>query len=271
MNNLQIFNNKDFGEVRTIIKENGIWFVGKDIAKCLGYKDTKDAVRQHIDNEDKTIIQKGQITTLEIPNRGLTIINESGLYSLVLSSKLPSAKKFKRWVTSEVLPSIRKHGMYAKDELLDNPDLLIQVATKLKEEKAKNKMLELQNKQKEQIIGELKPRADYTDRILKNKGLVTITQIAKDYGMTGTGLNKLLHELKVQYKQNDQWLLYKEHSGKGYTHSETIDIVRSDGRPDVKMNTKWTQKGRLFLYNLLRDNGILPTIEQEAERAVACN
>ncbi|QBD85998.1 phage antirepressor protein, partial [Clostridium tetani] len=166
---------------------------------------------------------------------------------------------------------IRKHGMYAKDELLDNPDLLIQVATKLKEEKAKNKMLELQNKQKEQIIGELKPRADYTDRILKNKGLVTITQIAKDYGMTGTGLNKLLHELKVQYKQNDQWLLYKEHSGKGYTHSETIDIVRSDGRPDVKMNTKWTQKGRLFLYNLLRDNGILPTIEQEAEREFACN
>ncbi|RXI50662.1 phage antirepressor protein [Clostridium tetani] len=267
MNNLQIFNNKNFGEVRTIIKENGIWFVGKDVAECLGYKDTSDALKRHVDEEDKGA------GVLPTPggNQSLKIINESGLYSLVLSSKLPSAKKFKRWVTSEVLPSIRKHGMYAKDELLDNPDLLIQVATKLKEEKAKNKMLELQNKQKEQIIGELKPRADYTDRILKNKGLVTITQIAKDYGMTGTGLNKLLHELKVQYKQSDQWLLYKEHSGKGYTHSETIDIVRSDGRPDVKMNTKWTQKGRLFLYNLLRDNGILPTIEQEAEREVACN
>ncbi|CDI49144.1 phage antirepressor [Clostridium tetani] len=267
MNNLQIFNNKDFGEVRTIIKENGIWFVGKDVAECLGYKDTDQSLRNHVDGEDKLtrkIDGAGQ-------SRRMTIINESGLYSLVLSSKLPSAKKFKRWVTSEVLPSIRKHGMYAKDELLDNPDLLIQVATKLKEEKAKNKMLELQNKQKEQIIGELKPRADYTDRILKNKGLVTITQIAKDYGMTGIGLNKLLHELKVQYKQSDQWLLYKEYSGKGYTHSETIDIVRSDGRPDVKMNTKWTQKGRLFLYNLLKDNGILPTIEEEAEREVACN
>ncbi|RXM72693.1 phage antirepressor [Clostridium tetani] len=271
MNNLQIFNNKDFGEVRTIIKENGIWFVGKDVAECLGYSNSSKAVSTHVDNEDRVLEMVAHSQNGNMVKTQTSLINESGLYSLVLSSKLPSAKKFKRWVTSEVLPSIRKHGMYAKDELLDNPDLLIQVATKLKEEKAKNKMLELQNKQKEQIIGELKPRADYTDRILKNKGLVTITQIAKDYGMTGTGLNKLLHELKVQYKQSDQWLLYKEHSGKGYTHSETIDIVRSDGRPDVKMNTKWTQKGRLFLYNLLRDNGILPTIEQEAEREVACN
>ena len=101
------------------------------------------------------------------------------------------------------------------------------------------------------------------DRILKNKGLVTITQIAKDYGMSGQAMNKLLHELRVQYKQSDQWLLYREHHGKGYTHSETIDIIRSDGSLDIKMNTKWTQRGRIFLYNLLKENNVLPVIEQE--------
>lgn len=115
---------------------------------------------------------------------------------------------------------------------------------------------------KEQQIAELKPRADYTDSILQNKGLVTITQIAKDYGMTGTALNKLLHELKVQYKQSKQWLLYQCFQDKGYTHSETINITRTDGRPDIKMETKWTQKGRLFLYGLLKRNETLPVIER---------
>lgn len=130
-------------------------------------------------------------------------------------------------------------------------------------EQQEKQILSLENKKKDQIIGELKPKADYTDRILKNKGLVTITQIAKDYGMSGQAMNELLHSLKVQYKQSDQWLLYRDHQGKGYTHSETINIVRSDGRPDIKMNTKWTQKGRLFLYDLLKENGALPMIERD--------
>jgi len=107
-----------------------------------------------------------------------------------------------------------------------------------------------------------KPKADYTDRILKNSGLVTITQIAKDYGMSGTAMNKLLRTLKVQYKQSGQWLLYKEHQSCGYTHSDTVDIVHTDGKEDIRMNTKWTQKGRLFLYQMLKDKGIYPTIEK---------
>lgn len=193
----------------------------------------------------------------------MTVINESGLYSLILSSKLPNAKKFKRWVTSEVLPSIRKHGMYATDELLDNPDLLIEIVTKLKEEREKNKMLQQENTQKTQLIGELKPKADYTDLILKSKGIVAITQIAKDYGMSGQEMNNKLHELKVQYLVGKQWILYAKYQAKGYTHSETIPITHRDGRPDVNMITKWTQKGRLFIYNLLKANGILPMIERE--------
>lgn len=126
-----------------------------------------------------------------------------------------------------------------------------------------NEKLQLEGKMKDQVIKELKPKADYTDMILKNKGLVTITQIAKDYGMSGKEMNKILHERGIQYKQSGQWLLYKQYQGKGYTHSETIDITRSDGMTDVKMTTKWTQKGRLFLYDLLKVNNILPDIEKE--------
>ncbi len=116
---------------------------------------------------------------------------------------------------------------------------------------------------KNQIIGELKPKADYYDEILKNPGLVTITQIAKDYGMSGKKMNDILHDLGIQYKQSGQWLLYDKYSKNGYTHSETVDIVRSDGRRDVKMNTKWKQKGRIFLYNMIKEKGIVPMIEQE--------
>lgn len=116
---------------------------------------------------------------------------------------------------------------------------------------------------KDQVIGELKPKADYTDKILQNKGLVTITQIAKDYGMSGTEMNRKLHDLGIQFRQSGQWLLYSRYHGLGYTHSETVDIVRADGRPDVKMNTKWTQKGRLFLYDKLKDAGVIPVIERK--------
>lgn len=259
MSSLQIFNNQDFGQIRTLEKDGQVWFVGKDVADVLGYQNASKALSDHVDDEDKL----NNETLASLGQRGGWLINESGLYSLVLSSKLPTAKQFKRWVTSEVLPAIRKTGMYAVDQLLDDPDLAIKAFTALKEEREKRLQLESINKQQEQIIGELKPKADYTDRILQNKGLVSITQIAKDYGMSGQAMNDLLHKLKVQYKQGKQWLLYSEHHAKGYTHSETINITRSDGQPDVTMNTKWTQKGRLFLYELLKANGVLPVIEQQ--------
>lgn len=214
----------------------------------------------------------------------LTVINESGLYSLLfymqpqkakgvsqndnaINERVEKLKKFKRWVTSEVLHSIRKHGMYATDELLNNPDLLISVATALKAEREKNIQLTTTIAVNNQIISELKPKADYMDDILNNKGLVTITQIAKDYGMTGGEMNALLHDKGVQYKQSGQWLLYNKHAKQGYTHSETVPITHSDGRPDIKMNTKWTQKGRLFLYNLLKSDGIFPVIELDEKSA----
>lgn len=125
-----------------------------------------------------------------------------------------------------------------------------------------NEKLELENKMKDQQINELKPKADYCDIILKSKGLSAINAIAKDYGMSGKAMNKKLHELGVQYKQGDIWLLYSKYQDKGYTQSQTIDIKRTGGRPDVTMHTKWTQKGRLFLYELLKRENILPVIER---------
>lgn len=174
-------------------------------------------------------------------------------------------KKFKRWVTSEVLPSIRKHGMYAVDELLDNPDIAIQVFTALKEERSKNKQLTLHNAQLEQQVSEYEPKAQYVDKILESTGTVTTTQIAADYGLSARKLNKLLHEERIQYNVGGQWILYREHMGLGYTKSETIPIQRSDGVQDVKMQTKWTQKGRLMIHNLLERRGIQASMDKVQE------
>ncbi|MGG5333847.1 phage antirepressor [Enterococcus sp. AZ163] len=255
MTALKIFNFEQ-NVVRTVLINDELYFVGKEIAEILGYSNSRDALNVHVDPEDKLVLTS-RITTLEnIPNRGLTGINESGLYSLIMGSQLPTAKKFKRWVTSEVLPQIRKHGMYATDELLDNPDLLIEVATKLKEEKTLRLIAE-------QRVNELQPKADYYDRILNNKGLVTVSTIAKNYGMSAVTFNKLLHELGIQFNQSGTWLLYSKFQDKGYTHIEPFDYEDKNGNSQVKTRMKWTQKGHIFLYETLKKNNYLPMIEQE--------
>jgi len=259
MSDIKIFENDKFGEVRVKEKDGQIWFVGKDLTDVLEYQNGSRDLNRHVDKEDKLI----QSVFDGTQNRKMVTVNESGMYSLVLSSKMEKAQDFKRWVTSEVLPSIRKHGAYATEETIDrminNPDFGIELLNQLKQEREEKKKLVGK-------INQLKPKADYTDKILNNKGLVTITQIAKDYGMSGRAMNDLLHELGVQYKQSGQWMLYADHQGEGYTHSQTIDITRSDGTPDVVMNTKWTQKGRLFLYDLLKEEGVFPTIEREVNQ-----
>lgn len=268
MNELQIFKNNEFGEIKTLTINGEPYFVGKDVASILGYKDTSDAMKKHVDVEDKLtrrFADSGQ-------NREMYIINESGLYSLILSSKLPTAKKFKHWVTSEVLPAIRKHGGYLTpekvEEALLTPDFLIKLATELKVEREARKHAELEAASAKQVIGELKPKADYTDRILASKGTVPITAIAKDYGMSAAAFNRLLHGYGVIYRIGKQWFLYAKYQAKGYTHSKTFDFYHSDGRPDTKMQTEWTQKGRLFLYEFLKGKKVLPMIEQDDEEAV---
>lgn len=260
MNELQVFNSKEFGDIRTTEIDGKPYFVANDVARALGCKRPADAVTAHC---------KGSVKHRYLTDGGeqeLKVIPEGDIYRLTVRSKLPSAEKFEKWVFDEVIPSIHQYGAYMTEQTIEkalaSPDFLIQLATKLKDEQTKRKEAETEIRVKDQIIGELKPKADYYDEILKNPGLVTITQIAKDYGMSGKKMNRILHELGIQYKQSEQWLLYSDYHCLGYTQSEVTDIIRSDGTPDVKLLTKWTMKGRLFLYNKLKEKGIIPVIEQ---------
>lgn len=194
---------------------------------------------------------------------------ENMVYRLGFKASNDAAQKFQAVLADEVLPAIRKHGAYMTPEKIEeallNPDTIIKLATELKAEREARKHAELEAVSAKQVIGELKPKADYTDRILSSKGTVTTTAIAKDYGMSATGFNKLLHELHVIYKIGKQWFLYAKYQAKGYTHSKTFDFIHSDGKPDCNMQTEWTQKGRLFLYEFLKGHGVLPMIERNQE------
>lgn len=255
MNEVEIFKYEE-KQVRTQLINNDIWFVGKDVADILGYSNTAKAIRDHVDEEDKLterIVLSGQ-------NREVIFINESGLYSLVLSSKLESAKKFKKWVTSEVLPTIRKHGAYMTPEVIEktltNPDFIIGLATELKKAQTRNVFLENE-------VKILQPKAKYHDEVLNSPNVVAITQIAKDYGMSAVKMNKLLNDLGIQYKLRNQWLLVQKYSDKGYVKSKTQEYFDTRGNIHTAMTTYWTQRGRLFIYETLKQQNILPVIEQE--------
>lgn len=261
MNGIQIFQNAEFGSVRTADINGVPYFVGKDIAEILGYSNTRKALLDHVDEEDKTdgVTIRDSIGREQAP----VLINESGLYSLILSSKMPNARRFKRWVTSEILPTIRKHGVYATDELIANPDLAIAAFTALKEEREKNRLLEQTTAVQKQQIAEMKPKASYYDVVLNCKDLISTSTVAKDYGKSAIWMNRYLHEKGVQFKQGEIWLLYQKYAEKGYTNTKTHSYSANDGTIHTKPHTYWTQKGRLFVYELLKADGILPTMEQE--------
>lgn len=256
---LQVYKNAEFGSVRTTTIGGQPYFVGKDVASILGYANTRKALIDHVDEEDKGVTKCDTLGG----KQDLIIINESGLYSLILSSKMPKAKKFKRWVTSEVLPAIRKHGMYATEELIANPDLAIAAFTALKEEREKNKRLMAAVAVGQQQIAEMKPKATYYDVVLKCKDAVNISVIAKDYGWSGIRMNEYLHKKGIQFKQSDIWLLYQKYASNGYTKTNTHVYEDSKGIKHTKVHTKWTQKGRLFIYEQLKADGIYPQIEME--------
>lgn len=265
-NNIQIFNNEELGTIRIMGTPDAPLFCLGDVCKMLGLKSWH--VKERLgDNIVSTEVISDSLGRQRVVN----FITEDGLYDVILDSRKPEAKRFRKWVTSEVLPTIRKHGVYMTKDTLERaiaePDFLIQLATTLKEEKAKRLEAEQQCEAQKQIIGEMEKKVSYLDLILSSTSTMTITQIAQDYGMSGQRMNKLLHGLRIQYKVGEQWILYAEYKDKCYVSSETIHFMTNEGVPYTTLNTKWTQKGRLFLYDILKKEGILPKMEW-AKKAV---
>ena len=266
MDNIQIFNNEELGTIRIMGTPDAPLFCLGDVCKMLGLR--QGHVRERLDDG---VVSTEPILDSLGREQVANFVTEDGLYDVILDSRKPEAKRFRKWVTSEVLPTIRKHGAYMTKDTLERaiaePDFLIQLATTLKEEKAKRLEAEQQCEAQKQIIGEMEKKVSYLDLILSSTSTMTITQIAQDYGMSGQKMNKLLHGLHIQYKVGDQWILYAEYKDKCYVSSETIHFVTSEGVPCTTLNTKWTQKGRLFLYDILKKEGILPKMEW-AKKAV---
>ena len=271
-------------EVRTIQKDDEAWLAGKDVCAVFGDTNHNRSLARVLE-EDKTIID----VDTPVGIRSVIFISEPGLYDLLFSmqpqkanhggvqdaypketrARIAQLQRFRRWVTHEVLPSIRKYGAYMTqvtiDKVLADPDLGIRLLTQLKAEQTKNAALTELVGVKNQQIAEMKPKASYYDVILNCKDAVAISIIAKDYGKSGQWLNEYLHELGVQFKQGNIWLLYQKHAEKGYTCTKTHSYSGNDGTTHSKVHTYWTQKGRIFIYELLKTREILPLIEQDNE------
>lgn len=263
MNELKIFENPEFGKIRAVEIDGEPWFVAADVCRALEIQNSRDAVTRLDDDEKNTVV-----LTDGIPgNPNKTIVNEPGLYTLVLGSRKPEAKAFKRWITHEVIPAIRKHGLYATEStieaMLNDPDMAIRLLLEVKEERAKRKALEVENETQRQIIADFQPIKQYVDKILSSSGTMATTQIAADYDMSARMLNKILREEGIQHNVNGQWILYRKHMGKGYTSSKTVDIIRSNGEQDTKLNTVWTQKGRLMIHEILTRRGVQAVMDRQ--------
>lgn len=236
MNKLEAFKNTEFGTVRVVMINETPWFVGKDVAEALGYAEPRSAVSKRVETEDRGVAE------METPSgkQNMTIINESGLYSLILGSKLESAKRFKKWVTSEVLPSIHKHGIYATDNVIDNilnnPDFGIELLTRLKEERA------------------ARVEAERKNAILMHVNKTyTITEIAKELGLkSARQLNRILADKKIQYQVNGTWVMFSQYSNLGY--EEIKQEVLDSGK--VIYHRRITQMGREFILDLFSGEGV---------------
>lgn len=266
MSALQVFNNDDFGRIRAVEIDGEPWLVGNDVASMLGYTNPQKALRDHVDSEDL----RGERFVHPLGGEQNTrLINESGVYSLILSSKLPKAKEVKRWITSEVMPSIRKHGVFATEDfakkVFENPQFMIDILEEIQRERARTDKLEELVGAQGQQIAEMRPKANYYDLVLACKDAVAISVIAKDYGMSAQKLNSMLHDLGIQYKQGSIWLLYQDYAKEGYTTTKTQTFLDDKSELHSRVHTYWTQKGRLFIYEVLKKEGIAPLIEQDPD------
>lgn len=249
MNDLQIFKNEEFGEIRTVTIDNEPWFVGKDVAAILGYANPNEAIQDHIDKEDKLNSKTLLSFDLDLGQRGGWLINESGLYSMILGSKLESAKKFKHWVTSEVLPSIRKHGMYATEDLLNNPDLAIKAFTALKEEREKNRLLQ-------EDVNRMKPKEIFADAVSTSHTSILIGDLAKILKQNGvqTGQKRLFEWMRENgflIKRNgaDRNMPTQKAMEHGLFEVKESTVNNPDGSVRINRTTKVTGKGQQYFIN----------------------
>ena len=242
MNNIQIFQNQEFGAIRTISNERGeAMFCAKDVAEALGYKLARKAVQDHVDKGD--VLKWNTPTTSG--NQLMTYINESGLYALILSSKLESARRFKHWVTSEVLPSIRKNGGYMIARPDESDEIILARALQI---------MQATLQRRDEQIAMLKPRADYADHVLDSISCFTVTQIGKELGMTGHDLNMLLCSHKIQYAQSGQYLLYADYARQGLAKNRNFEYHTPAGELRTRTYLVWTERGRDFIHRLFNQN-----------------
>ena len=268
MNDIQVFSNEKFGQVRTVMQGGEPWFVAKDVCDALDIANVTVAVAR-LDDDERSKFNLGR--------QGETFcVNEPGLYSLVLGSRKKEAKDFKRWITHEVLPTIRKTGGY-----VHNSEVYIQNYLPFADDATKqlfrltldvvdkqNKQIASQQKEiaeKSSVIEEMTPKATYYDLVINSPDLTATTIIAKDYGKSATWLNRFLNEKGVQYRSGRTWVLYQKYADSGYAQTKTyVYSGKANTDKHVSINTFWTQKGRMFIYGLLKDTGILPIVEREA-------
>lgn len=273
-NEIQIFKNSEFGEIRTAGTAENPLFCLADVCNALGLRQN-DVVRR---------LDKGVVSTHPLStgggNQHFNFVNEDGLYDVILDSRKAEAKRFRKWVTSEVLPSIRKHGAYMTESALHRavtePDFLIRLATEIKKERELRvhaeqtcriqqetiNLLDSKVDGLEREVDAMKEKVSYLDIILATKNSVLVTQIAQDYGESSIKFNRRLNKMNIQYSRGKQWILYAPYKDCGYVTSETYLIKHKSGTEEVRMNTKWTQKGRQFLYETLKAVGVLPVIER---------
>ena len=239
MNEIKIFQNQEFGAIRTMSNEQGEpMFCAKDVCDALGYNNSRDALRKHV--------ERGDVAKCDTPtssgNQLMTFTNESGLYSLILSSKLEGAKRFKHWVTSEVLPSIRKQGGYMIARPDESDEVILARALQI---------MQATLQRRDEQIAKLQPRADYADHVLNSVSCFTTTQLAKELDMSAQELNRRLCELRIQYWQSGQYLLYADYARQGYAKNRTHSHKSLNGDLHTHTYLVWTERGRDFIHQLL--------------------
>ncbi len=239
MNEIKIFKNVEFGAIRTMSNEQGEpMFCAKDVCDALGYNNSRDTLRKHV--------ERGDVAKCDTPTTSgrqiMTFINESGLYALIFSSKLESARRFKHWVTSEVLPSIRKQGGYMIARPDESDEIILARALQI---------MQATLQRRDEQIARLKPRADYADHVLDSISCFTVTQIGKELGMTGHDLNVLLCQMGIQYVQSGQYLLYANYARQGLAQNRNFEYHSSEGELKTRTYLVWTERGREFIHRLV--------------------